>query len=1213
MNSTETAKLKVEIEGDEADKTLMSLQTEAKEINKALRDMKDAGEEGSDAWKELKNRQKDVNAEMKDMVKNIDLNDASMTELQASSRLLNKELRDLKIGSDEWISKMKEVQEVDDRISSVRKEVRGLDDDADKQTGTWSNFKGAFAGAFTFDAVTEAAEAIWDFGKDVLEITAKFEKYNAILATTLGSQEAGAEAFQMIQKFAAETNFSVDELADSYIKLANRGLKPGQEELMKMADVANATGKPMGDLVEAINDINNTDRWNELGIKVQTTGDKVSMTFKGMTQEVDRTEAGVMKAIEAFGEMPGVMGMTAKIADTLDGQLSNMGDNFDRLETTIGGDSTDAFKSLIKVGNELIDAFIEIWKGTQPVRDSMGDVVDVGIRFGQTIGTLISTLFGYDEKSKATTIITDAITIAFRVVAATLISSVAAVQLVADGFNALMNKGKEVANFFGAGFKIDPKANFDTLAKNFDANAKAIDKLWEDSETTRQETTKKSNAAIVQYAQKSGQAMTAEAKKEADKKAEAVQKAEQDSLKKIADMQVRAIADEVTRKIAEINLQYDREEAAVRKSVATQTTKNTQLALLATERENKIAKAEEDARAKKEKEETDVNNKLDALKAKLLTDDTARKIAALQAQAQRDIDYVNKYITDETRRAETVKAINDKLTSDVEAVNDKHRADELAKNEKKRQTDATATKQLFDNEYKEFVALSDAKLINAKDNAQAIYDNKLERLQREYEYNRRKLQLEADEEKAKNQTLIQDADARANAENAIDNRLKAQLSAADTKYEQDKTRLNEEQLAKRRANTQEFFSAVDGLMDGDYTKFMDILSKKLKNDTATNDAKLQNFAKSSDAIMDIAMQSVSALIKLNQKYLDAQLKKLETEKDAELAKVKELYDKGLISKEEYEGKVGEINAKYAELEKEEKLKAWRRQKALSITQAIIGGAQAAIMSLASMGWPLGLIGVAAAAIAVAGQIKTINSQEPPDFAKGGAGKVKNAGIVRGSRHGSKYGEAGISMIDRRSGQEVGEMEGDEPFMILSRTTYRNNKDVVDMLLDSSLHRNGAPIYQDGGTYGDYVGLKSSYGRGGMGGKRMFSDGGFVDVVDGGDANRDYASANANQSETYAQIQKSQALMDDIAKNTELTVDALADMNAFLAGQFLDSLKAQNDDFASVIKGQTGQLVSGQGTANGLLQRIADKNLSVSVTSVVNVWNQINVVVDKSNL
>lgn len=71
------------------------------------------------------------------------------------------------------------------------------------------------------------------------------------------------------------------------------------------------------------------------------------------------------------------------------------------------------------------------------------------------------------------------------------------------------------------------------------------------------------------------------------------------------------------------------------------------------------------------------------------------------------------------------------------------------------------------------------------------------------------------------------------------------------------------------------------------------------------------------------------------------------------------------------------------------------------------------------------------------------------------------GIAKGPRHHNK----GIAMVDSQTGLKVGEMEGGEPYMILSRNTYANNREVVDQLLYSTLYRGGAPIYESGGVFG----------------------------------------------------------------------------------------------------------------------------------------------------
>src|SRR5690606_35591870 len=107
-------------------------------------------------------------------------------------------------------------------------------------------------------------------------------------------------------------------------------------QLTAMGDVAAAVGKDMGQLTEAILDVNNTERWTELGVKVRTEGDKIIGTFRGMTVEAERTEAGALKMVQAFGEMEGVAGTMEKVSATLGGALSNLDDTFDKVFVTLG-------------------------------------------------------------------------------------------------------------------------------------------------------------------------------------------------------------------------------------------------------------------------------------------------------------------------------------------------------------------------------------------------------------------------------------------------------------------------------------------------------------------------------------------------------------------------------------------------------------------------------------------------------------------------------------------------------------------------------------------------------------------------------------------------------------------------------------------------------------------------------------------------------------
>ncbi len=75
-------------------------------------------------------------------------------------------------------------------------------------------------------------------------------------------------------------------------------------------------------------------------------------------------------------------------------------------------------------------------------------------------------------------------------------------------------------------------------------------------------------------------------------------------------------------------------------------------------------------------------------------------------------------------------------------------------------------------------------------------------------------------------------------------------------------------------------------------------------------------------------------------------------------------------------------------------------------------------------------------------------------------KFDRGGIAKGASH----AQGGIQLFDTASNQIVGEMEGGEPYMILSKDTYKNNRSIVDSLLHNSMHKRGAPIFATGGIF-----------------------------------------------------------------------------------------------------------------------------------------------------
>jgi TP901 family phage tail tape measure protein len=637
------------------------------------------------------------------------------------------------------------------------------------------------------------------------------------------------------------------------------------------------------------------------------------------------------------------------------------------------------------------------------------------------------------------------------------------------------------------------------------------------------------------------------AKRIADQQIDATEKAN----KEIEKMAIDAIADETRRKKAQLEYELNEKLLANIKSKADDLVKvNYEIALRAKFKTD-TEKLEADAREKKVAEEKKKNDEISKIET--------------TARSER-----------QTREFETSKSILENALSNERLSISQRQKLKLDLIELERRN--------------EIQRIED---IAAKERANAIEtSNQLIKL--------------AGDDSAKKKQILNELDS---TTRGIDAKLVADKTATNNKYNADTKAAEQKTLEERKANQTSFFNAIKALMNGDLGTFMDYLSKKLMGDKEMNQERLRNWTTKGAEILGIVGKGVEAMMELNQKYLESQIDKNNKERNDKILKLQQQYQKGLIDKAQYETGIRNINEQADAKEKDLKMRAWKRDQAGQIAMAVINAAAAALKSLATMGFPLGLVGVAGAAGIAAIQIANIKRQQPPTFADGGY--LRNGGVPQGSRHGSQYGQSGIALVDRATGEEKGEMEGGEPIMILSRNTYRNNGRVIDRLLDSSLHRNGAPVFAekgsvfggDGGSYQDYLepiqngqmylfGSKKrkaydakmkaqydadmkakaemesyqnmdysamgydsgSYDGGASGGFDSGVDFGGGDFGDEGYNGNDYADvgeAGAIVSATSNEIAKSQNLMLAIVKNTQITAEAirmLADITSSMSGK-----------------------------------------------------------------
>jgi hypothetical protein len=255
-------------------------------------------------------------------------------------------------------------------LKGAQNKLKGFTSSAEKDLKSFSsNASSAFKTAGLAIAGVFSVGAFISFGKEVLAVTAEFEKFGAVLGNTLGSTALAKLKLKEIQEFAANTPFSVSELTASFVKLANAGFKPTGDEMRRLGDLASSTGKSFDQLAEGVLDAQSGEfeRLKEFGIKAEKSGEKVIFTFKGVKTEVDKSSQAITNYVTSLGDAQGVSGSMAVISETLTGKISNLGDSWDSMLVSVGSNTSGVFSGAIELMSKAINKVTDFNKSLNTV------------------------------------------------------------------------------------------------------------------------------------------------------------------------------------------------------------------------------------------------------------------------------------------------------------------------------------------------------------------------------------------------------------------------------------------------------------------------------------------------------------------------------------------------------------------------------------------------------------------------------------------------------------------------------------------------------------------------------------------------------------------------------------------------------------------------------------------------------------------------------
>ncbi|MGE4486373.1 MAG: phage tail tape measure C-terminal domain-containing protein [Synergistaceae bacterium] len=186
--------------------------------------------------------------------------------------------------------------------------------------------------------------AIFAVGKNILDINRKFESLTMQLKTFLGDGEKAKQMFKAIKDFAAPLPMTVEETTQAVIRMMSLGLRPTEAALTSFGNIAAGTNKTIMQFTEAVADavVGEYERLKEFGIKARVEGDKVALTFGGVTTRIGRDAQSMQDYLEELGRTK-FAGAMANQATTVNGAISVLKSSWDNLADTLLNDEAMSF------------------------------------------------------------------------------------------------------------------------------------------------------------------------------------------------------------------------------------------------------------------------------------------------------------------------------------------------------------------------------------------------------------------------------------------------------------------------------------------------------------------------------------------------------------------------------------------------------------------------------------------------------------------------------------------------------------------------------------------------------------------------------------------------------------------------------------------------------------------------------------------------------
>lgn len=223
-----------------------------------------------------------------------------------------------------------------------------------------------------------ALTGIYALSRGALDNVKAFEDLSAKISGVTGDLQSAEKVFWELNGLEDETTISTQKLADSLLYLNKYGISVTSKDLKDLSALSLGLNKDLETVSSAIGKATQG-RYNELknlGFAVQEEGNKLSVTFKGVTTEIGKDAESIKNYLSSIGE--------SKFSDVLNNKLNTTEAALGRFKNAWGTLQTEIFRSdgtlgqlfqsILNTGTNMVNGLIQVFR-LQSVKKTLDSAV----------------------------------------------------------------------------------------------------------------------------------------------------------------------------------------------------------------------------------------------------------------------------------------------------------------------------------------------------------------------------------------------------------------------------------------------------------------------------------------------------------------------------------------------------------------------------------------------------------------------------------------------------------------------------------------------------------------------------------------------------------------------------------------------------------------------------------------------------------------------